>query len=59
MKLSDLKDWNKLTPAEQERLRKVYGEDAEITKTMAQKPPAETQAPSMEVLDITKGGDNA
>jgi hypothetical protein len=39
MKLKDLKNWNKLTPKEQKRLKEVYGEDPEVTKTMAQ--PAE------------------
>lgn len=38
MKLTELKDWNKLTPEEQARLKEVYGEDPEITKTMAEKP---------------------
>lgn len=45
MKVTDLKDWNKLTPEEQARIRDVYQVDAEdnlpsiITKTMAQEPP--------------------
>jgi hypothetical protein len=45
MKVTDLKDWSKLTPAEQARLKEVYnvGADDElptnITKTMAQPAP--------------------
>ena len=34
MKLSELKNWDQLTPEEQARLREVYGDDAEVTKTM-------------------------
>lgn len=47
MKVTELKDWDKLTPEEQARLKDVYQVDAEdnlpepITKTMAQKPPKE------------------
>ena len=47
MKVTELKDWNKLTPEEQARLRDVYQVDEQdnlpeaITKTMAQKPPKE------------------
>lgn len=37
IKLEELKNWNQLTPAEQERLRKVYGDSPDITKTVAQK----------------------
>lgn len=57
MKVTELKDWNLLTPEEQERLREVYGVDdndnlpEEITKTMAGAPEAEKNK--------TKGGDNA
>lgn len=42
MKVTELKDWNKLTPEEQARLRDVYQVDQDdnlpesITKTMAQ-----------------------
>ena len=45
MKVTELKDWNTLTPEEQARIRDVYnvGEDDElpesITKTMAQPAP--------------------
>lgn len=45
MKVTELKDWNKLTPEEQVRLREIYNVDAEdnlpesITKTMAQPAP--------------------
>lgn len=43
MKVTDLKDWKKLTPKEQERLRQVYEVDENdnlpdtITKTVADK----------------------
>lgn len=40
MKLQELKNWDKLTPAEQDRLKEVYGEDAEITKTTHDTEPA-------------------
>lgn len=49
MKVTELKDWNKLTPEEQARLRDVYevGADDElpesITKTMAQPTPADVE----------------
>lgn len=45
MKVTELKDWNKLTPEEQERLKKVYNVDKEgnlpqsITKTMGNPTP--------------------
>lgn len=43
LKLSELKNWNLLSPEEQARLKEVYGvEDdtpLEVTKTMAEKPP--------------------
>lgn len=47
MKVTELKDWKKLTPKEQKRLRDIYNVDENdnlpeaITKTMAQKPPKE------------------
>lgn len=45
MKLEELKDWNTLTPEEQARLRKVYGSNPNITKTMAEKPPIDPEHP--------------
>lgn len=45
MKVTDLKDWNKLTPEEQARLRDMYDVDENdnlpesITKTMANPAP--------------------
>ena len=36
VKLTDLKNWKSLTPKEKNRLRAVYGEEAGITKTVAQ-----------------------
>lgn len=39
MKLEELKNWSTLTPEEQARLKKVYGDAPVITKTMAEKPP--------------------
>lgn len=39
MKLEELKDWDKLTPEEQERLRDMYGDEPKITKTMGEVPP--------------------
>ena len=45
MKLTELKDWDKLTPAEQKRLREVYGDDPQITKTMAQPAPKDAEKP--------------
>lgn len=44
MKVTELKNWNALTPEEQARLKEVYNvEDEqlpqEMTKTMAEKPP--------------------
>lgn len=45
MKLEELKDWDKLTPDEQARLKKVYGEEPPITKTMAEKPPVDPEKP--------------
>lgn len=47
MKVTELKDWNKLTPTEQDRLKKVYNVDKDgnlpevITKTMAGAPEKE------------------
>lgn len=52
MKLEDLKDWDKLTKEEQDRLKKVYGENPDITKTLANKPP-ETEG----VTNITLNAD--
>lgn len=43
MKLEELKDWNKLSKSEQRRLREVYGDEPEITKTMAEKKPKESE----------------
>lgn len=40
MKLNELKNWDKLTPAERARLKEVYGRNAEITKTMHDTNPA-------------------
>lgn len=37
MRLEELKDWDKLTKEEQDRLRKVYGDNPDITKTLANK----------------------
>lgn len=57
MKVTELKNWNTLTPEEQARLRDMYnvGEDDElpeaITKTMAQ--------PAPEGAKTEEGGDNA
>lgn len=45
MKLEELKDWNKLSPQEQSRLREVYGDNPHITKTMAEKPPVDSENP--------------
>lgn len=39
MKLQDLKNWHKLTPKEQARLKEIYGENPPITKTMAEPAP--------------------
>ncbi len=52
MKLEELKNWDKLTPQEQARLRDVYGDNPHITKTMAEKPPVDPARPR------EKGGDN-
>lgn len=38
MKLEELKDWDKLSKSEQKRLRIMYGDEPEITKTMAEEP---------------------
>lgn len=49
MKVTDLKDWNRLTQEEQDRLREMYNVDSEdnlpesITKTMAQPAPEQTE----------------
>jgi hypothetical protein len=49
MKVTELKDWNKLTPDEQARIRDVYNVDKDdnlpedMTKTMGQ--PAPTTPP--------------
>lgn len=40
MILQELKDWDKLTPEEQARLKEVYGDDSDITKTMHDTKPA-------------------
>ena len=44
MKVTELKDWNLLTPEEQARLKEVYNVEEDelpqdMTKTMAEKPP--------------------
>lgn len=47
MKVTELKNWKKLTHEEQERIREVYQVDTknnlpeDITQTMANKPPEE------------------
>lgn len=53
MKLNELKDWDKLTPAEQARLKQVYGQDAEITKTMH-----DSKASSLKKAEQAKGAQN-
>jgi len=53
MKLTELKNWNRLTPAEKARLKKVYGKDAEITKTMH-----DTKASSLKKARAAEGGKN-
>lgn len=45
MKLTELKNWDKLTKEEQDRLKEMYGEEAEITKTMAQPAPEDPENP--------------
>lgn len=52
MKVTELKDWSKLTPEEQARLREVYQVDSDdelpesLTQTMAQPAPTEPTAES-------------
>lgn len=56
MKLTELKNWNELSPEEQARLKEVYGQDAEITQTMAEKPPQDAKHEGKEVVkDISHG----
>lgn len=45
MKLEDLKNWHKLTKAEQARLRVIMGDAPRVTKTMAERPPSDPRKP--------------
>jgi hypothetical protein len=51
MKLTELKNWENLTPEEKDRLREIYGEDPQIEKTLH-----DTNAESLE--KAKKGGQN-